>query len=116
MTSKMMKWFICIVAFIVILVFLLYLYAYIRIEGFYAYDIINCKALRWSYPVHNFDTESGREWNSLRIYDINSSKMEELLTFAELNAWKSLPLTDIEKNDAFLKDYPDPNKTGRAHV
>ena len=73
------------------------------------YKYTNCKALHWNYPVHKFDTLSGKEWNSLRIYDVNASKLEELLAFAEMNAWKLLPLTDIEKDDSFLKDYPDQN-------
>lgn len=109
MTSKTMKWILCIIASIVIIMLLLYLYTFIMTEGFYAYKYTNCKALHWNYPVHKFDTLSGKEWNSLRIYDVNSSKLEELLAFAEMNAWKLLPLTDIEKDDSFLKDYPDQN-------
>ena len=93
----------------VMLLLLVYLYFYLESEGSYAYRAIDCKALQWSFPEHSFDTESGREWNSLRIYALNTAKMEELLAFAGSNAWKPLPLTDSEKDDAFLKDYPDQN-------
>ena len=109
MISETIKKFLCFVAAIVMILLLVYLYFYLENEGSYAYRAIDCKAIQWSFPEHKYDTESGREWNSLRIYDLNASKMEELLAFAGSTAWKPLPLTDTEKNDAFLKDYPDQN-------
>ena len=108
-TKKTIIRFLCFTAAIVMLLLLVYLYFYLESEGSYAYRAIDCKALQWSFPEHSFDTESGREWNSLRIYALSAAKMEELLAFAGSNAWKPLPLTDSEKDDAFLKDYPDQN-------
>ena len=108
-TKKTIIRFLCFTAAIVMLLLLVYLYFYLESEGSYAYRAIDCKALQWSFPEHSFDTESGREWNSLRIYALNTAKMEELLAFAGSNAWRPLPLTDSEKDDAFIKDYPDQN-------
>ena len=74
MLSKSIKWMLIITFVFVLAIVSLYLSIYFYEKGMYAYEVIQTSSLRWVFPVHEFDTETGREWNTLKQYHLSASK------------------------------------------
>lgn len=107
MIGKTIKWILIAAIIILLVLAAIYIGVYISSEGLYAYHVIPCPSLRWVFPVHEFDTETGREWNYLKIYDLSEKNKEALLAFAIENNWNALPFTKEQMDDPLLRDYPD---------
>ena len=107
MLGKTIKWILIAAIAILLVLAAIYIGVYISSEGLYAYNVIPCPSLRWVFPVHEYDTETGKEWNYLKIYDLSAKNKEALLAFAVENSWNALPFTEEQMNDPLLGDYPD---------
>ena len=107
MLSRSIKWMLIITVVFVLAVMSLYLSIYFYEKGMYAYEVIHASTLRWVFPVHEFDTETGREWNTLKQYHLSASKKDELIAYAVSNQWNTLPFTEAQLLDELLNNYPD---------
>ncbi len=107
MMAKSIKWFLIAAIIILALIVAVYIGIYISWKGLYAYNIVPCPSLRWVFPMHEFDTETGREWNYLKIYALSEKNKEALIAFALENDWNALPFPEEQSSNPLLSDYPD---------